>query len=235
LWYRLVQIVSILVFLVQGGVRATGREHVPRDGGVLLVANHLSFLDVFVLGLLLRRPLNYVARSSLFFPPLGWLIRSVGAFPIEREGVGKQGLVETLRRLQAGGIVTLFPEGTRSPDGELQPLKPGIAVLVSRARVPVVPVGIAGTFEAWSRHRRWPRPHPMRVHYAPPIFPADLGGLDRSAITALIHDRMAAAVSEARRRLARDLSRNPIDDRDDRPASEGPIADPRTEQTFLRY
>lgn len=204
-WFRLVQCVSALVFLLRGGIRATGREHVPRTGGALLVSNHLSYLDVFVLGIPLPRPLNYMARSSLFKPGLGCLIRSVGGFPIEIEGVGRQGLLETVRRVKAGGIVTVFPEGTRSPDGKLQILKPGIAVLVHRAQAPVLPVGIAGTFESWPRGQRWPRSHPIRIHYGAPIPPAELEGLDRTAITTLIHDRIADCVTEARRTLDRDL------------------------------
>ena len=94
-------------------------------------------------------------------------MRSVGAFPIQREGIGASGMKETLRRLRAGGIVTLFPEGTRSPDGELGPLKSGIAVLVTRAGVPVVPVGLAGMFEVWPRPALGARPasgpHPLRA------------------------------------------------------------------------
>src|SRR4051794_22720171 len=158
LWYRIVQYLTATLALVLLRWRATGRRHLPESGGVLLVSNHLSHLDVFILGIPLRRPLNYVARSTLFFPPLGALIRSVGGFPIQREGMGAQGLKETLRRIRKGGIVVLFPEGTRSRDGELGELKSGIAVLAARASVPVVPAAIAGTFEAWPRTRKFPRP-----------------------------------------------------------------------------
>ncbi len=87
-WYTVVRMMSLLYCSIRGGVRVTGREHLPKQGAALVVSNHLSFLDVFVLGLGCPRPLNYVARSTLFVPPLGWLIRSVGGFPIQREGVG---------------------------------------------------------------------------------------------------------------------------------------------------
>jgi 1-acyl-sn-glycerol-3-phosphate acyltransferase len=203
LWYRLVQKVVSQVLFVTCGLRASGRNHIPETGGVLLVSNHLSHLDVFVLGLPLTRPLNYVARSTLFLPILGAFIRSVGGFPIQREGMGASGLKETLKRLRAGGIVTLFPEGTRSADGELAELKSGIAVLASRARVPIVPAAIAGTFEAWPRSRKFPRSHPIWVHYGPAIQPEELGGLNSDAVVVLLRDRMTAALIEARRKLAR--------------------------------
>ena len=90
-----------------------------------MVSNHLSHLDVFVLGLPLPRMLNYVARSTLFVPVVGTFIRSVGGFPIQRDGKGSQGFRETLRRVRDGNIVTFFPEGTRTEDGELGELKPG--------------------------------------------------------------------------------------------------------------
>ncbi|RUL88818.1 lysophospholipid acyltransferase family protein [Tautonia sociabilis] len=201
-FYRTAQGLVRLLFALLGGFRVTGREHVPDRGATLLVSNHLSFWDVFVLGSGISRPLNFVARSSLFKPMLGWLIRSLGGFPIQREGIGVQGFKETLRRLKRGGIVALFPEGTRSPDGALQPLKPGIAPLATRARVPIVPVGIAGTFEAWPRHRRFPRPHPLRLHIGPPIVPEELDSLSPEEAAALIRERIQQAVDAARLGLA---------------------------------
>ncbi|APW60694.1 lysophospholipid acyltransferase family protein [Paludisphaera borealis] len=205
LWYRGIRLLMATYTAAIGGWRATGRRNMPATGGVMLVSNHLSYLDVFLLGNGIERPLNYVARSTLFLPILGPLIRSVGAFPIQREGMGASGMKETLKRLRAGGIVTLFPEGTRSPDGEIAPLKAGIALLVARAGVPVVPAGIAGTFRAWPRGRLFPIPRPIRIHFGPPIYPHDLEGLDPRAVTALIHDRISACVEIARQGLDGDL------------------------------
>jgi 1-acyl-sn-glycerol-3-phosphate acyltransferase len=206
IWYRAVQYLLAILATVLVRWRATGQGNVPATGGVLLVSNHLSFLDVILLGLPLRRPLNYVARSTLFVSILGWFIRSVGAFPIQREGMGASGMKETLRRLRAGGIVTLFPEGTRSYDGQLGPLKPGIAVLVQRVGVPVVPAGVAGMFEVWPRSRPFPVPHPVRIHFGRPIYPNELEGLDTEAITGLIRNRMEESFLEASRALRNDMT-----------------------------
>lgn len=204
-WYRVVCYWVTILLSSSGGLRATGRRNVPGDGAVILVANHLSHLDVFVLAVPLNRPLNFVARSTLFKPVLGPLIRSLGAFPIQREGMGVSGVKETLKRLRAGCLITFFPEGTRSRDGELAPLKPGIAVLAGRAKVPVVPVGIAGTFESWPRTQLLPRPHAVRIHYGTPIPAEAFAGLDPDQITSLIRTHMDNSLRIAREDLARDL------------------------------
>ena len=206
IWYHAVRYFCAILATVVMRWRATGQGNVPMTGGALLVANHVSFLDVVFLGIPLRRPLNYVARSTLFLPILGPFIRSVGAFPIQREGMGASGMKETLRRLRSGGIVTLFPEGTRSADGQLGKLKPGIAVLVARVGVPVVPAAVAGMFEIWPRSRMLPVPNPIRIHYGRPIYPEELAGLDTEAITALIRDRMEESFLEASRALKSDMT-----------------------------
>jgi 1-acyl-sn-glycerol-3-phosphate acyltransferase len=205
LWYRAVQVFCAVILSAFYGLRATGRGNVPRDGSALLISNHISYLDVFLLGILLPRPLNYVARSTLFVPVLGPLIRSVGGFPIQREGLGASGMKETFRRLRNGGIVTLFPEGTRSLDGDLGEIKAGIALLASRAKVTVMPAAIAGTFESWPRHRAFPRPHPLRIHFGPPIAAEEIAALDGDAVVALIRDRLLACQRVARCGLARDM------------------------------
>ncbi len=206
-WYRIVQAFFSTVLASWFGLRASGRAKIPDRGPLLLVSNHLSHLDVLVLGILLARPLNYMARSTLFFFPLGQFIRSVGSFPINREGMGAEGFKETLRRLRAGGIVTLFPEGTRTSDGELAELKAGIARLVARSKVPIVPAAIAGSFEAWPRSRSFPTPHPLRVHFGEPISTEQIASLAPDDLTTLIRDRLLECQAIARRGIGRDLGR----------------------------
>lgn len=226
-WYEVIRLTAFVLFTATGGFRSGGRHNMPAAGGILLISNHVSFLDVFVLGVSLHRQLNYVARSTLFVPVLGAFIRSVGGFPIQRDGMGASGLKETLRRLRNGGVVILFPEGTRSEDGRLGALKSGISVLAKRARVPIVPAAMAGSFEAWPRHRLFPRPHPIRIEYGPAIYPAEVADLPPEAVTALLHDRILDCHRRAIRGLAFDLGVNlPPPDvmtvRDKRPLGESP-------------
>ena len=205
IWYRMVQGFFGTVLAATMGIRASGRNNIPGRGPALLVSNHLSHLDVLILGILLDRPLNYVARSSLFFFPLGQFIRSVGAFPINRDGMGAEGFKETLRRARAGGIVTLFPEGTRTADGDLGEIKSGIARLVARSRATVVPAAIAGSFEAWPKTRWFPWSHPLRVHFGPPITAEEMVDLSPDDLTALIRDRILECQGCARQGIRRDL------------------------------
>src|SRR5687768_3229724 len=106
-----------------------GADRVPLTGSVILAANHASYLDPPLVGAGLHRAINYLARDTLFkYPGLGALLRSVNAVPVDREGGGGAGLKAILDRLLAGGGIILFPEGTRSPDGQLRAARAGIGL-----------------------------------------------------------------------------------------------------------
>ena len=145
-------------------------ERVPLSGGVILASNHSSFLDPPLVGSGVHREINYLARKSLFrFPLFGAILRKVRAVPVDREGGGAAGLKVVLDRLNDGGAIILFPEGTRSLDGKLQPARSGIGLTVIKSSAPVVPVRVFGTYEAWGRHVRIPRPHKIAVKYGKPM------------------------------------------------------------------
>ena len=145
-------------------------ERVPRTGPVILAANHASFIDPPLVGSALPRDINYLARESLFrFPGIGALLRSWNAVPVDRDGGGAKGLKIILNRLLDGNGIILFPEGTRTPDGKLQPARSGIGLTVIKSTAPVVPVRVFGTFEAYGRNHTFPRPYRVMVKYGSPL------------------------------------------------------------------
>jgi len=159
-----------LVFATYFRWRIYDRERVPKDGPVILAANHASFLDPPLVGASLSRPLNYLARDTLFpVPVVGWLLRTWKVVPVDRDGGGAAGLRGIFDRLLNGGAILLFPEGTRTRDGQLQSSRSGIGLVVIKSDAPVVPVRIFGTYEAYGRHVPFPRPRRVTVKFGPPL------------------------------------------------------------------
>lgn len=182
--------------------RSAGRERVPLEGGALLLANHQSFLDPIFFGLSCRRMLNYVARDSLFnIPGLSWLIRSLDAIPIDREGTGLAGLKETLRRLKQGDIVVVFPEGTRSEDGEVGPLKPGFAAVARRSKVAIIPAAVDGAHRAWPRERMLPRLTRIQVEFGESLSADEITQLTDDELLVEVERRIRACHASARAAL----------------------------------
>jgi 1-acyl-sn-glycerol-3-phosphate acyltransferase len=150
-------------------------ERVPVAGGVILASNHVSFIDPPLVGAGIRRMVNYLARDTLFrVPVLGAILRSWKVVPVDRDGGGGAGLKAILDRLLDGGVILLFPEGRRSPDGRLQAARSGIGLTVIKSSAPVVPVRVFGTFEAYHRHMKFPRPRRVSVKYGRPLQFAEL-------------------------------------------------------------
>ena len=158
-------------------LKVHGKHHVPASGGVLVLANHQSYLDPILIAVQLRRPVSFMARSGLFTNRyFGWLIRNLHAFPV-RQGEGDVGAIrETVRRLQDGHVLNIYPEGSRTEDGELQRIEPGAALVVRKAGVPIVPAVIDGSFQAWPKTKRMFRQYPIRVLYGPPMHLSHLKG-----------------------------------------------------------
>jgi 1-acyl-sn-glycerol-3-phosphate acyltransferase len=147
-----------------------GTEHLPREGGFLIACNHASFLDPPMVGQAVRREIVFLARKTLFRNPIaGAVLRSWKAIPLDRDDADVAAIRAILHALKAGEPVMLFPEGTRTCDGKLQPAKPGVGFLVAKAGVPVVPARIFGSFEAMGRGRQWPRPVRLRVCFGAPL------------------------------------------------------------------
>jgi 1-acyl-sn-glycerol-3-phosphate acyltransferase len=168
--YRTGWLLFRLTFATYFRWRVSGAENVPLSGPVILASNHASFIDPPLVGAGLPRDINYLARESLFRQPfLGWVLPRVNVVPVDRDGAGAKGLKQILDRLLGGAAIILFPEGTRSPDGKLQPARAGIGLTVIKSQAPVVPVRVFGTFEAYGRHRKFPAPRRVGVVYGKPM------------------------------------------------------------------
>ncbi|MGD9895552.1 MAG: lysophospholipid acyltransferase family protein [Candidatus Methylacidiphilaceae bacterium] len=151
-------------------LRGEGMERVP-PGGLLLVSNHASYLDPLAVGSIVRREIHYLARRSLFKGPMAGLLKSVNTIPTAREHPEPAALRKILSLLGDGHAVLIFPEGTRSADGKLQPAEPGAGFLAAQAQVPILPVRVFGSFEALSRFSRFPHLTPIRVVVGYPYLP----------------------------------------------------------------
>jgi 1-acyl-sn-glycerol-3-phosphate acyltransferase len=158
LWYEVCRGHIMAGMTLGFSLRWEGGRHIPQRGPALLVANHESFLDPPAIGLTTTRQLCYLARKTLFTPSFGWFLRSVNCVPVDQEGIAKEGLKTILELLGKGRAVLVFPEGERTRDGAMLPLKPGIQLLIKRAQAPIIPVGIAGAFDAYPRDQLLPTP-----------------------------------------------------------------------------
>ncbi|MDO5501615.1 MAG: lysophospholipid acyltransferase family protein [Actinomycetia bacterium] len=163
----------------------TGREHVPRSGGVLLASNHLSFIDSFAIPLAAPRPVNFLAKSDYFTGPgIGGALRrelftAMGAIAVDRNSTSaaQESLDSALEVLRAGGAFGIYPEGTRSRDGRLYRGRTGVAWLALTAGVPVVPVGLIGTEHIQPVGASLPRVRKVTVKFGEPVDPGTYAGL----------------------------------------------------------
>ena len=151
-----------------------GRENIPADGPILVAANHCSHLDPPLLGCQLPHRVHFFARKSLWIPGFrAWWMDHIECIPVDRDGADVGALKKTIAALTTGGVVILFPEGTRSLDGLPQPAKSGVGMIACKTQVPVLPVHIYGSYEAFGRGAKYPQPHPVSYVFGRPLAPAD--------------------------------------------------------------
>ncbi|MGP8197938.1 MAG: lysophospholipid acyltransferase family protein [Limisphaerales bacterium] len=157
-------------FSIYHRYRVFNVERVPLQGPVILASNHASYIDPPLVGTGVRRQINYLARDSIFrVPILASILRSWDVVPVDRDGGTGRGLKAILDRLERGGAIILFPEGTRSRHGELNPARSGIGLAVIKSAAPVVPVRAFGTFQAFGAQLLVPRPRRLAVKYGRPL------------------------------------------------------------------
>ena len=177
-----------------------GLENLPETGGYIVAANHASHLDPPIVGQFLPRQVSFFARKTLWKPGVAaWWLTAVGTIPVDRDGgTSLDAIRRVLAALASERVVIVFPEGTRSPNGRLQPPKPGVGLLACKARVPVVPARVFGSFEAFGKDGTLRLGTPVTVVYGRPLMPEEFDvpedGKER-------YQRAAARIMDAITRL----------------------------------
>jgi 1-acyl-sn-glycerol-3-phosphate acyltransferase len=147
-----------------------GRENVIEEGPALLAMNHQSFLDPPLAAACCYRELHFLARKSLFQVPfLGRLLRHLNVIGVEREGADMSALKTVIRIVKSGGSTIIFPEGTRTSDGALQPARSGVGLVIAKTLAPVVPLRVFGAFDAFPRTSKFPRRAKIDIVIGKPI------------------------------------------------------------------
>lgn len=168
------------VFLrIWNRMRVRGVKNIPDEGGVLLASNHASFLDPPAVGGSYRgRPVHFMARNTLWNSKFGtWWMTKVGCIPVSRGTGDIKALKLTIKALKEGRAVSMFPEGTRTEDGELQEAKGGIGFIIEKSGCVVVPAYIDGTYKAHPKGSKGIKPCKVAITYGKPITQEDFQAL----------------------------------------------------------
>jgi 1-acyl-sn-glycerol-3-phosphate acyltransferase len=196
--YAVVRFLAIAALRTWFRVHISGREHIPADGPGIITPNHKSSLDAFFIGIATRRHVRYMAKVELFKGPMAWLLPRLGAFPVRR-GETDQAALETARTiLRAGGVVVLFPEGTRVEQADaLGSPHHGAGRLAFETGAPLIPAAITGTSQLW--RAVLPKVRRVQLTLLPAVDSGAAQGGD--AIRELIDERVWPGVQEEYGRL----------------------------------
>ncbi len=223
-WQRFVwgcgKVISYVITIVLFRLHVRGQNNIPRTGGVMLLSNHQSFLDPWLITVAPRRQLHYMARDTLFKGGFTqWIAEMYNTFPVRRGSADLAAVRIAVERLDKGQIVTIFPEGTRSEDGTIQPVIPGFSLILNRCKtdVSLQTVVLDGAFDAWPRHAKFPRPHAIRIAYGKPIPPSVWKELSPDQLASRIRQEFinlqdtlqSPHAAASRERFAADLAKAP--------------------------
>lgn len=207
-WHRLGYVLCSIYFITCHRFRAWGQHNVPWKGPLLIISNHASFLDPPLVGVAIGRRSTFMARKTLFTNKFfGFLIRKLGAFTVDQDGSGIDGIKSALKLLEAGEGVVVFPEGTRTEDGKMVDFQAGIGLLIKKAKVPVLPVGLDGAFDAFplgaskpTLSPLWRKPNPAMITsvIGQVISPEELLKMDTRSMVKFLHTKVAELQEQAK-------------------------------------
>jgi 1-acyl-sn-glycerol-3-phosphate acyltransferase len=173
--YTIVQNALVLVSKVYFRLEVHGREHIPPGGAFIISPSHRSNLDTPLLGVVTKRRMRYMGKESLWKSrALGWLLSTLGGFPVRRGAADREAIRASVEVLRRGEALVMFPEGTRQTGPKIEEMRDGPAYLACRQQVPIVPVGLAGTEAAMPKGSKLIRPVKMVFVIGPPIVPPSI-------------------------------------------------------------
>lgn len=164
--YAIVKFLFKVIFTIILRLEVSGKENIPADGPLVIASNHLSLLDPPVIGTAATRKVNFMAKQELFIPVLGDIYRILGAFPVKRGGADRAAIKHGIDILQAGDVLAIFPEGTRSKTGKLGKAAPGALMMAGKAHAAIVPTCVVGT-DIKRSGKLWPK---VKVIFGKPIY-----------------------------------------------------------------
>lgn len=168
-WYRVIRVFFDVVFHTLWPLRIRDAHFVPKQGAAVIVSNHLSLLDPFVVGFAAHRIVNFMGKEELFrLPVVGIIVRKLGGFPVDRSRRDAGAMRTALTVLKSGELLGMFPEGTRSTGGEMLEFRAGAARLAAKTKVPVIPVAVHNTNNALPPGK-WLRPARISIRFGEPF------------------------------------------------------------------
>ncbi len=176
-----------------------GLENIPKSGGLIIAANHQTYVDPFWLGIPIKRPLRFLAWSEAFsWPVIGKAITLLGAWPLQVEGSDPSAIRRSLTWLRDSGVIVIFPEGGRGlPDGSMIHMKGGAVRMALEAEVPILPVTVRGGHRVWSSDKWFPRPRKVEIIYHPAIHVAPQPDEETRACARRETERLAEIIKSA--------------------------------------
>jgi len=192
IFHRFVKIIAFLYCKLFFLIRNLNKGNIPKRGGVIIAGNHMSFLDPVILGAVVFRPVNFMAKEELFNASriFGKFLSLLGAFPVSRGRLSKNTVKKSIGILKSKGALVIFPEGERSRDGNIQKGEPGCVWLAKVSGVPIIPVRIYGSNKAWPANRNIVCPYPIRVVFGKSFNVAEYPDSSIQDITEVLMDEI---------------------------------------------
>ena len=166
MFYSFIKVFIYVLAKIFLRLEISGTENIPLNGPVVIASNHVSLLDPPIIGVASSRKIHFMAKQEVFVPSLGTIYRTLGAFPVRRGAADRNAIKYGIDLLLAEKVLAIFPEGTRSKNGQLGKAEPGALMMAGKARAVIIPTAVSGT-NLRSSGRIWPK---VKVKFGKPIY-----------------------------------------------------------------